>query len=1186
LHLTKEQQAVVENRGGNLLVSAAAGSGKTRVLVERLFRYVTEEHCNVDDFLIITYTRAAAAELRGRIAEELSARLGQNPGDRHLQQQLYRIYRADIKTVDSFCSALLRENVHLLSREEGESLTVDFRVLEENEAQLLRRRALGQVLENFYQRLDEGDALLADTLGFGRSDIALEELVLTLYGKLQSHAYPRRWINRAASFWQQLPDSLDETPYGEILLDALRKKALHWNGILTAAVSDMAENAAVSKGYAAGFAQVALQLKELGENKDLKWDAACAWTLTFPRLGAVKDAAGGELKARMKTLWDLAKKEWKAQSALFSVSSADAMADLKAMSGAMVSLLRLTAEFDEAYSAEKLRRNVTDFSDQEHFAVQLLLTGEGEPTELCRRVGARYREIMVDEYQDTNEVQNCIFEALAAERHNLFTVGDVKQSIYRFRLADPTIFLRKYRAFTPYESAAEGEDRRILLSKNFRSREQVLAAANFVFTGILSEEMGDMAYGDEERLYCGADYYADHDGCAAEFHVLDMPSGADRFADSRPMAEARFVAEKIAKMIAEGYLVQDGKAMRPCRAADFAVLMRSPGPRLRHYARAFRERNLSCATQESEDFFAQMEVAVTFSLLQIIDNPRQDVPLISVLRSPVFGFTPDRLAVIRGKHTAGDFYDALLLDEGEDTRAFLAALGELRKAAKELQVHELLWRIYDTLHLRAVFGAMSAGSARRENLVAFYEYARGFELSGYKGLFAFVSHLRELLEKGEQPLAASEGGSESVQIMSIHKSKGLEFPVVILADLDKDFSRQDFQSGVLVHPECGLGPVFVDLKRHIRYPTAARLAVESLLRRESRSEELRVLYVAMTRAKEKLIMVSSMKGAGNRLTKLAAMAEYPVSPNAVGEAKSMAEWILMPLLCRAEAIPLLRYAGADESRCTIFPDGAWQVSLHDGAPYRTAPKVESVRFEETETAERGEEKFSSQLLTFTYPYAGATRLPTKITATQLKGRVKDAEVEDGAVKTYAPRPLERPAFLDGGRKLTAAEKGSATHAVMQYLPLDCADVDAFVAGLVADGRLSEQEGNAVEKKSIRAFLDSSLAAEMRGAKEIWREYRFFLLLDGEPYFGSAGKGEDVMLQGVVDCFFETGEGLTVVDFKTDRVKGEALRRRAEEYRAQVEAYSEALSRIFGKKVCRKVLYFFHTGETVELTKKS
>lgn len=1182
IQLTAQQRAAVEDRGGNLLVSAAAGSGKTRVLVERLFRYVTQEHCHLDDFLVITYTRAAAAELRGRIAAELGGLVAQAPEDYHLQQQLYRVYRADIKTVDAFCTALLRENIHLLEPDGSRGLTADFRVLDEGEAELLRRRALREAMSDFYEEMEnrDGSAQLADTFGFGRDDRNLEDLVLTLHSKVQSHAYPRRWLEEAAAFWSDLPETVDETPYAEILLEAAGRKLRHWGETLCRAAEEMAEHEALARGYMPHFFSAGEELLLLAE-QGKTWRDFQGRTVVFPRLGAVKDADGGDGKVRMKALWDQCKKEVKEALAVFAATGEEAMEDLQATAPAMEALIQLTLGFDSVYRREKLRRNVADFSDQEHLAIGLLLGEDRNPTDLCRRVAARYREIMVDEYQDTNEVQNTIFEALSQERRNLFTVGDVKQSIYRFRLADPTIFLKKYQAFRRREEAAEGEDRKILLSQNFRSRGEVLDAANFIFSNILSREMGEMEYGDDERLYCGADYYLPRRDCAPEFHLLDVEIDREEdFTASRPLAEARFVAEKVAAMLHTGFPVQDGDHLRPCTPQDFAVLMRSPGPRLRHYARAFREQDIPCVTQEQEDFFSTMEIAVTYSLLQIIDNPRQDVPLISVLRSPLFGFSPDRLALIRGGHPGGDFYEALAADGSADSRAFLETVDALRRRGEDMEVHRLLWHLYNTFNVLGVFGAMAGGEGRRENLIALYEHARAFESAGYKGLFAFVSHLRDLLERGEQPETAAGAAGSGVQIMSIHKSKGLEFPIVILADLSKEFNRQDYRTPVLVHPACGLGPTCIDLKRRIQYPTVARTAIQSALEREGKAEEMRVLYVAMTRAREKLILVASMASAAKRLGKLAALASCPAAPNAVEEAGSMAEWILLPLLCRREAGELRSYAGVEVAGYRVTQDSMWTVGLHDAGPYLRR-RGAAGRTEDGDPV--FDPPFDPQILGFQYPFPEATRLQTKITATQLKGRPKDQEIAEGTWPSLLPVRIEKPAFLTGERPLSAAERGTATHALMQYIALDCADVAGEVERLVAEHRLTERQGRAVDTAAVERFLKSPLAGEMRAARRLWREYRFSLLVPGAQFLGDGAGEEELLLQGVVDCFFETERGLVVVDFKTDRVDGEDQRRRTEEYRPQIGAYSRALEQIFQETVERQVLYYFYTDTAVELS---
>ena len=1184
IQLTDSQRAVVENQGGRVLVSAAAGSGKTRVLVERLFRRVLgEEQANLDDFLIITYTRAAAAELRQRIAQELGDRMAAQPGNRHLQRQQLLVYQADIKTIDAFCTALLRENVHLLDLGDQGGLTADFRVLDEGEAELLRQRVLPRVLEEFYTDMTPGQIQLADCFGFGRDDRGLEDLVLELHSKVQSHAYPERWLKEQKNHWASLPEDGGETEFGRTLLSRIERKARHWARLLESALEEMRADAAVEKAYAPGFANAAAQMEALAEAAGACWDAALARIPVFPRLGAARKCEIPELKEKMQAVWNRYKKETASFCGILDASGAEAGGDLRRSAPAMEALLNLCMAFSAAYQKEKLRRNVTDFSDQEHYAVRLLLGENGCPTPLAEVTAARYREVMVDEYQDTNQVQNCIFDAVSQGGRNLFTVGDVKQSIYRFRLADPTIFLEQYRLYPDAADAVEGEPRRILLSQNFRSRSPVLDAANFVFSAVMSREMGDVDYGEAERLYFGAAYLPPREDCQTEFHLL-IPGqdGEEEEKVSSALLEARFTAERIAGLLDEGFPVTDEETgeLRPCKPEDIVILMRSPGPRLRHYARALEERGIPCATQENEDFFSSMEVAVICSLLEILDNPRQDVPLIAVLRSPLAGFTPDRLALIRGLHPTGDFYEALAASEDGDCVDFLRNLEELRSLARDMSVHRLIWRIYNQLNVLGVFGAMSGGERRRENLIALYEHARNFESAGYKGLFAFVSHLRRLLENGEQPATASGSPGSGVQIMSIHKSKGLEFPIVILADLGKRFNQADLQTPVLVHPELGLGPLYIDLDRHIRYPTIAREAVSGAISRETRSEEMRVLYVGMTRAKEKLIMTASIRSAQRRLKELAALSALPVPPETVDGARSMAEWILLPLLQRHEAAELRNLAGQEEI-WTLTEDSPWLAALHESARYS---KASDFAMQSEEAAESKDAlPVDRDALDFVYPHSAACTAPTKLTATQLKGREKDKEIALETIQPYVHRDFAAPRFLSGRRPLTAAEKGTAAHLVMQYLPLaEDTDVDAVVEELAVRHLLTREQAEAVDRQAIRRFLSSPLAARLRRADQIEREYRFSLLQPGNDYFDGLDSGEEVLLQGVVDLFAVKDGTVTVVDFKTDYVTEETLEEKVSAYRPQLSAYSAALEQILELPVVSRVLYFFRTGQTVEI----
>ena len=1175
IELTPDQRAAVENRGGSLLVSAAAGSGKTKVLVERLFRYITQEQCAVDDFLIITYTKAAAAELRGKIAAELAKRVAEHPEDGHLRRQLFRVYQADIKTVDAFCAALLRENTYLLPAVEGHSLTPDFRVLDEQEAALVKERVLGRVLEDFYAHMDDKAEQLAETLGAGRDDRALEKLVLELHRKLQSHPYPLQWLEKVRREWETLPEELGQSPYGQVIMADAAAKADFWAAQLDKTADGITDDA-VAAAYADRMTETAAQLRQLaGAQGD--WAAMAAIRPAFRRMGAVRGE--NPEKERIQALLKPCKDALKKLTAPFETPQKELLADMAVMAPAMLALTDLTAEFTRRYQAEKVRRNAMDFSDQEHYAIELLLA-EGQPTELARQVAGRYREIMVDEYQDTNDVQNCIFSAISRQEQDLFTVGDVKQSIYRFRLADPTVFLRKYNAYAPAAQAEDGQPRKVLLSQNFRSRASVLDACNAIFQSIMSAEMGEMDYGPEEQLNFGAAYYPPHEDTAAEFHLIDVSDTEEEHFD-RKAVEARFVADRIRRMLDEGYRVNGGDGLRRCTPEDFVILMRSPRSRLKAFTAALAARGIPCAADESSDFFSSVEIAVVWSLLQIIDNPRQDVPLISVLRSPLFGFTPDRLAAIRALRREGNYYDALLLDESEDTQAFLQTLSQLRDAARDEPVDELLWHIYNTCHCVAVFGAMPGGQARKDNLVALYTYARQLAGAGKKSVFDFVAHLRTLLENGDAPDLSTRQSAGGVQIMSIHKSKGLEFPIVFLCDLSKRFDPRDVQEPVLVHPVLGLGTECVDRERRIRYDTVSKTAVALRLQRESKSEEMRILYVAMTRAQEKMIAVDCMRKARKRVADLAGVAGVPTPPESVAAGRCLGDWVLLPLLCTAPGAKLCQWAEVTPPALTA-EDGGWQVYLWENPTSAAQAAAEDGVLADLPR----EADFDPAPLEWSYDHPCATVTPGKVTATQLKGRAIDEEIAQGAPTRRRAVLFEKPKFLREVTGLTAAEKGTAVHAVMQYIDFRTPPTASAVAGevekLARRRLLTAQQAAAVDCAMVARFLASPLAGRIRQARQVWREYRFTLLTDAALY-DPAAAGEELMLQGVVDCAFETAEGgLVVVDFKTDRITAEQQAQRAGSYRPQLEAYALALGQVLEKEVTEKVLYFFHTNSAVKL----
>ena len=1162
IELTAAQRRAVEDRGGPLLVSAAAGAGKTRVLVERLLECV-RDGADVDRFLVITFTNAAAAELRSRILEELGKSLAQTPGDRHLRRQLTLVYQAHISTVHAFCGELLRQWGYLLELES------DYRLLDEMEAKLLLEEALDELLEERYAQNAPELGLLLDAFSTGRDDGALKAMAMEIYAKLQSHADPERWLDEQASAFEleHVTDAA-QTPWGEYLLERFRSLGRYWYEQLSPVLDQCREGVAA---YCPSLEVTLADLAALSQAES--WDDARS--PEFPRLGSSAKCLDPALAQRAKALRESCKSQFNKEGEPFLQESGQLLDALRTVAPAARALLELVGELSKAYGALKAKRGVLDFNDLEHLSLKLLA---GHP-QVARACAESFEEVLVDEYQDTNQVQNAIFDALTQESGNLFMVGDVKQSIYRFRLADPTIFLEKYRVYPPAEQAQEGLGRRVILGENFRSRPEVIGCVNFLFQNLMSRELGELDYGADEALRQGAPL-PERGDCAPEFHLLARERGEG---EEDNMAEPRLIAKRLQELLSQRFPVSDGQGgQRPVEPGDMAILLRSPNRVLGRYVRALQELGIPWASEGGEDFFDTPEVNLALSYLEIIDNPRQDVPLIAVLRSPLYGFTPDRLAQLGQLREEGSYYDALKRDPDQDARTFLETLQDLRELAKDKRSYQLIWEVYCRTGLLELYAAMPKGEARREHLLALYACARQFDASGHKGLFGFLNYLRRRRERGEALTVPGGEGGNAVRILSIHRSKGLEFPVVVVGGLGKRFNRADSQAPMLFHRELGLGPWGMDAKRLIRYPTLARWAVGRKLDEEMLGEELRLLYVALTRAREKLIMVCSLLEPEGAVEKLLENATLPVQPQALAHMATPGHWVLAVALCRPEA-RALRFGQvpvhAPPAGAELGP--AWEVSVHQSGGYRDPPEPEG---QVTDPAREGETRVPDY--TWRYPWLGACELPSKLTATQLKGRSLDAEVEEQA----APQPrsvlFDRPDFA-AQKGLTPGERGTAHHLVMQYLDYartgSLEELRREIDRLAQCQFITPQQARAVDPQVLLDFFRSPLGKETLGAGEgLHREFKFSLLEPAEQYWPQLPPGETVLMQGVVDCWFDTPKGLVVVDFKSDRVTEETLAQRAEGYRPQLEAYAQALSRLLERPVARKVLWFFSLSRAVEL----
>lgn len=1181
--LTQAQQAVVDHRGGALLVSAAAGSGKTKVLVDRLMRMVCDSQRphDVSDFLMITYTKAAAAELRSKISAELGRRLAQQPDNRHLRRQLHLIYAAEISTIHAFCANLLRTYAHVLD------IASDFRVAEETECAVWRQKALEQCLEEAYGRV-AGDAdllALVDVFGMGRDDRAVLQAVWALYDAVQCHPYPDDWMDACcAALDMGQYDGCEQTPWGTYLLARFRLFVQSQRRAMAVAMAQMQDIEPLEKAYLPVFQENDRLLCQLETAQD--WDAiAASIPESFGRLGAVRNFEDKQLLEDVKGVRTRCLEELRKWKESFYAPSAECMADLGVSASALRGAFSLVRRMSKLFQTEKRRRRALDFGDLEHFAIRLLIDhSSGQPTQTAREVSERFAEILVDEYQDSNEIQDRIFAAISRGGKNRFMVGDVKQSIYRFRLADPTIFLEKYRTYADYRQAGPEDPCKILLSENFRSRPEVLEAVNHVFRTVMSEQVGDLTYTDDEALKPGLAFEPALEPMV-ELHCIETGSEGDDGA-GKTETEAAFVARRIAQLLAGGACVTEGGTQRPIQPGDIVVLLRSVGSAAPDYLQALHALGIPCVSDRGESLLDTEEAEVFQSILQAIDNPRDDVALVSALSSPVYAFDAGALARMRADCRKGDFYDALVRqsETDEKTAVFMAQLDRLREYARWQPAQEVLRRVYEHTRIEAVYGAMPDGQRRAANLQTVFEFLQATAADG-KSLMQLTAHLVQLRARGTGLSPAGETGG-AVTLMSIHKSKGLEFPVVFLSDLSRRFNTEDLRENVMTHPQLFAAGSIVDTENAVRFPTIAKKAIAMRKQSESLSEELRVLYVAMTRARERLVMTYCSKYLQSELCAITAECQEPVQPDFAGRARNPGWWVLMAALCRTEAGELFSYAAyPKESRPQKYP---WRICLHTAGEDESAPR----RVFETSEPVAAPLQLPSEAeilrsVAFRYGHDAATVAPSKVTATQLKGRELDEEAAQQA-KPLVFRggvKLRRPDFAQRQRGLNAREKGTANHLFLQFAVYErcreLEDAKGELHRLVYDEFLTDQQAQAVRLDQMVRLFQSPLGARIFAADQVIREFKFSVLVDAAAYYPDT-EGEQLMLQGVVDCLLVEEDGLTVMDFKTDAVQPGQERERAERYRPQLEAYGVALARIFQKPVRQRILYFLTTGESITL----
>ena len=1239
---TPAQRAAIEDRGGALLVSAAAGSGKTAVLTERAVRLITDpEHpVDADRLLIVTFTNAAAAELRARIGQALLKRSQAEPGNGALRRQRMLLQRAPICTIDAFCLDLLRKHFQALD------IPPDFSPADPGSVELLRASALSETLENAYR--DPDFCAFADLYGKGRTDRAAGETILHVYDFLRALPDYDKKLDEFLAPWQE-ENGFAASCWHDLLLAEAARSARAAGELFRAALADCpgdreqeladaeekktpsarekAKNAVLEKytdaqerlDKAAALLGRVEQLAVAGEWTPL-YDLLTPYVLgmeELPGLKGMKKRLNGEHKKVIRTRADEGAALFAQILELIPCSEEEAEADRRAAEPRLRALFAAVRDFDARFSAKKRDRKLLEFSDFEHQALRLLRDPDGTPTALCGVIRQNYAAVMVDEYQDTNALQDALYRCLASPAgDDLFLVGDLKQSIYRFRQADPSIFREKLDAWPLLPGGAArprpaegtpGQNALLALDANFRSAPEVVRGINFLFEQLMTPALGDTAYGDGQRLVCGApgEYAGSVEACFLPDDTAEM--------------DAECIARKIEALMASGEQVRDGGSTRPVQYEDCCILLAARGD-FPAYVEALTAHGIPVYADARENLLDAPHIRPLIALLKVIDNPAQDIYLAAAMLGPLFGFTDDDLVRLRARaeelqkqqdearraaqEAAGEtpapqhrqrmsLYGALLLtvNSAEESpfeqkvRAFYARLTELRRMARSVPVEQLLEEIFASTGYLAALGVMENGTKRREDARRFASFCAGAGANGISGLIRAMDAAAQAGSTGQETVP---GGSRPgcVTIMTIHRSKGLQFPVVFVADTARRFNAADTRQPVLLHRVYGAGLRLRPEDGEGSYKTAAYAALANVHAAELRSEQMRLLYVALTRAQDKLILTIplGMTKTTNPLAKAAAFLAAGAEETLNRQANSFADWLRTALLVHPNGGPLRRLA---ENLELPFADTRSTIDFSfEEAPEELQPAAEEAPAPEAPAADPVLTEQLRQVFAWQYPAASLAAVPAKVSVTSI-------------VHKREQTALERPGFLskDG---LTAAEMGTALHAFLEHVDfaalaaaktsgtLDgaiCAERDRQVAVQLTPPEIAEK----LDVRRIRRFAESDAFARICAADAVLRELAFITALPASAVLaaqgGAAPEGEaakaSVLVQGIADIVLIFPDHLELLDYKTDRRKTEADFLAA--YRAQLNLYALAIDKRFApKKVTYKGIYSLELGTLIEV----
>ncbi len=1233
---TKEQKDAIYEKGSNILVAAAAGSGKTAVLVERIINKIINENVDIDKLLVVTFTNAAASEMRQRVLDAIYKKLDEDPENQKLLRQVTLLNKSSICTIDSFCLEVVRNNFYEL-----ENLSPNFRIADTTEVELLKEEIIEELFERKYEEENTDFIKLINTYTSYRDDRPLKDLILKIYTYIQSNPFPKKWLNEKIEMFnleEKLDENFAKTIWGRELIQDVEDNLIDAISSLQVQAKKLACEPELERFYQTIVNDIDM-LNKLKNNLD-NWDKAYEinQNIKFDTWPRQKVDLG--LKDETKQVRDDVKKKIaKVLDKILIYDSKQANKDIYDMYNILVKLKNIILEFDNEFSKAKRDRNIVDFNDIEHFALEILLSEENgkiQPSIVAKTYQEKFEEVAIDEYQDSNLVQEYILNAVS-RGNNIFTVGDVKQSIYRFRQARPELFLDKYNKYKRKQDLendinykhnneyTKKHNIKIQLFKNFRSRTNILEFTNIVFQDIMCEILGNIEYNEEEYLNLGADYSEINQDLKTEIDIINVAENEEEsFVENTVLndnteneeqeeerienieLEARFVANRIKKLIDEKYQVwdKDKKEYRNIKYKDIVILLRSTANSAPVYEKEIINLDMPVFSDNSQEYLDSIEIQTIMSLLKIIDNPMQDIPLVTVLRSAIGRFTDDELVQIRLSDKYDNFYTCMqkaLIDADVELKTkiekFLNNIDNWRQEQEYLALDELIWKIYMDTSFYNYVGLMPNGALRQANLKMLFQKAKQYESTNFKGLYNFLNFIDKIrLSSGDLGSAKLIGENENViRIMSIHKSKGLEFPVVFLSSTGKQFNLMDLNENILLHQEMGIGVKYIDYDMQVQYDTLSKLAIRNKVFVETLSEEMRILYVALTRAKEKLIITGISKDYKKETEKMLEQIERyekrqnKIHPILVKKYKKYLDWILLIYNYEKKYIKEIVNLNVYKKQDVV---NSFKQVVED--------EIDILQILNNKQENKKDIEYIQNILNYSYPNKLATTIPIKTSVTALKqlaneknngiilegiitDEIKGANIEK--IEIAGKTEFAKPKFLneDTETKLTGAQKGTLVHLCLQELDTkteyDLAKIKELIEELTAKQIITEKEANNINLLKILQFTKSNIWQDVRDAKEVYREKPFYINIPAKEIYKEEIK-EDILVQGIIDLYYiNKHDELVLVDYKTDYVQTGKEQELVHKYKKQLDLYQQALEGALNKKVSKKYIYSVYLNKT-------